>query len=296
MDFMNFVDLICEISLHCKFDRASQEIRTAINAFDRQTLIDIVREIGTIPECIEASSSLEKLYSKASDCLLARCFVELGLTATAVNERGNSADIVAQSDHGYTLVADAKTFRLSRTAKNQKDFKIDTLSKWRGSEHDYALLVAPYFQYPNTSSQIYSSALDKEVCLLAWEHILFLLKNNISESEALSLENIWKAPTRLIRESRIAYADRMNCHLPFINKILCDRISLTAEDFAAHLNECKATICLRGSDELAYLNNQCDEIMRMTKEQAISELLISKKIAERISTIERFVNVLREDG
>ncbi len=297
MNFRSFVDLVRECSLKNKFDKAAQEINTAVNAFDHQTLIDIVKEIGTIPECIEASSTQEKLYSKASDCLLARCFIELGLSAVAVNERGNSADVVAKSTiHGYTLVADAKTFRLSRTAKNQKDFKIDTLSKWRGAEHDYALLVAPYFQYPNTTSQIYSSALDKEVCLFSWEHILFLLKNNIAESETLSLENVWKAPTRLIRETKIAYADRMNCHLPFINKILCDRISLTSKDFTVHLNDCKGTICDRGSGELKYLNNEADEIRRMTKEQAISELLKSKKIMERISTIERFVKVLREDS
>lgn len=297
MNFNSFVDLVCECSLKNKFDKAAQEIGTAINALDRQALIDIVKEIGTIPECIEASSTQEKLYSKASDYLLARCFIELGLSAVAVNERGNSADIVAKSDiHGYTLVADAKTFRLSRTAKNQKDFKIDTLSKWRGSEHDFALLVAPYFQYPNTTSQIYSSALDKEVCLFSWEHILFLLKYNISESETLSLENIWKAPIRLVRETKIAYADRMNCHLSFINKILCDRISLTQKDFTVHLNECKHTICTRGSGELEYLNNEADEISKMTKEQAISELLKSKKIMERISTIEKFVKVLRGDG
>lgn len=296
MNFNSFVSLICEYSLKYKFDIASQEIKFAINKFDRQTLINIVKEIGTIPECIEASSTQEKLYSKASDCLLAQCFNELGLSSIAVNERGNSADIIAKSFiHGYTLVADAKTFRLSRTAKNQKDFKIDTLSKWRGAEHDYALLVAPYFQYPNTSSQIYSSALDKDVCLLSWEHILFLLKNNISENTTLSLENIWKAPTRLVRETKITYADRMDCHLPFVNKVLCERISLTTNDFDIYLKKCKNIICERGSNELVFLNNEASEINKMTKDQAISELLKCKKISERISTIEKFVKTLRKD-
>ena len=100
----------------------------------------------------------------------------------------------------------------------------------------------------------------------------------------------------MVRETKIAYADRMNCHLSFINKILCDRISLTQKDFTVHLNECKHTICTRGSGELEYLNNEADEISKMTKEQAISELLKSKKIMERISTIEKFVKVLRGDG
>ena len=289
MSFGNFIKMIVELSETKKFPEATEKIKIYINDLDRKNIIEIVKEIGTIPECIEASSSSEKLFSKASDCVLARCFSELGMPSIAVNERGNSADIVAQSIHGYTLVADAKTFRLSRTAKNQKDFKIDTLSNWRGVEHDFALLVAPYFQYPNTVSQIYSFALDKQVCLLSWEHILFLLENNVSESETLSLESIWNAPVRLARDTRIAYADRMNCQFPYINQMVCDRISISIEKFNEQLSICKETIRNRGNFELEYLNTEKEAITTLTRDEAISQLLKSKKVLERISTIEKFV-------
>ena len=292
MSFNHFIDTIVELSVTRKFAEASDEIKRYVNDLDRQTVVDIVKEIGTIPECIEASSSSEKLFSKASDCILARCFSELGMPSIAVNERGNSADIIARSIHGYTLVADAKTFRLSRTAKNQKDFKIDTLSNWRGSEHDFALLVAPYFQYPNTVSQIYSSALDKQVCLLSWEHILFLLENNIMESDTLSLEAIWNAPVRLARDTRIAYADRMNCQFPYINQMLCDRISVPIQRFNEQLDICKDIIRNRGNYELEYLNTEKEAITTLTRDEAIAELLKSKKVLERISTIEKFVSSL----
>lgn len=292
MSFNHFIDTIIELSVTRKFAEASEEIKIYVNEIDRQTVIDIVKEIGTIPECIEASSSSEKLFSKASDCILARCFSELGMPSIAVNERGNSADIIARSNHGYTLVADAKTFRLSRTAKNQKDFKIDTLSNWRGSEHDFALLVAPYFQYPNTVSQIYASALDKQVCLLSWEHILFLLENNVMESDTLSLEAVWNAPVRLARDTRIAYADRMNCQFPYINQMLCDRISVPIEKFNDQLDVCKDIIRNRGNYELEYLNTEKEAITTLTRDEAIAELLKSKKVLERISTIEKFVSSL----
>lgn len=292
MSFNHFINTIIELSVTRKFAEASEEIKIYVNEIDRQTVIDIVKEIGTIPECIEASSSSEKLFSKASDCILARCFSELGMPSIAVNERGNSADIIARSNHGYTLVADAKTFRLSRTAKNQKDFKIDTLSNWRGSEHDFALLVAPYFQYPNTVSQIYASALDKQVCLLSWEHILFLLENNVMESDTLSLEAVWNAPVRLARDTRIAYADRMNCQFPYINQMLCDRISVPIEKFNDQLDVCKDIIRNRGNYELEYLNTEKEAITTLTRDEAIAELLKSKKVLERISTIEKFVSSL----
>lgn len=271
------------------FSEASNEIKIYTNNMDKSSLVEIVKEIGTIPEQIEASSSAEKLFSKASDCILARCFCELGMPSIAVNERGNSADIIAKSIHGYTLVADAKTFRLSRTAKNQKDFKIDTLSNWRGSEHDFALLVAPYFQYPNTTSQIYSSALDKKVCLLSWEHIIFLLNNNVVETDDFSLEPLWNAPVRIARDTRIAYADRMNCQFPLINRMVCERISKNVEDFNSQLNICKKDICDRGIYELDFLNNEKDLIEKMTRDEAILELLKSRKLMERISTIKKFI-------
>ena len=293
MSFNHFLEKIIELSTTKKFNKATEQIKNYVNDLDRQTVIEIVKEIGTIPERIEASSSSEKLFSKASDCILARCFSELGMPSIAVNERGNSADIIARSIiHGYTLVADAKTFRLSRTAKNQKDFKIDTLSNWRGSEHDFALLVAPYFQYPNTVSQIYSSALDKQVCLLSWEHILFLLVNDIRETDNLSLEAIWNAPVRLARDTKIAYADRMNCQFPHINQMLCDRISIPIERFNKQLNACKEIIRNRGGYELEYLNAEKESITTLTRDEAITELLKSKKVLERISTIEKFVSSL----
>lgn len=290
--FEIFMDKINEYSSKYGFALATEKVTQYIDVLSKDDLICLVREIGTIPEQIEASSTKEKLFSKASDTILAKCFRELGMSSVAVRERANSADIQAESIHGYTLVADAKTFRLSRTAKNQKDFKISTLSNWRGSEHDYAVLVAPYFQYPNTVSQIYSSALEHKVCLLSWEHILFLINNDVKETDAFSLENIWNAPVRLERDTRIAYADRMHYHIPNIDKMVCDRISKPISDFIGTLDSCKEYIRQRGRREIVFLNAEKMYIENLSKEDAIQELLKSKKVLEKIETIERLINSL----
>ena len=284
--YSDFLKLLFSLTKEKKnFKLSGNDIESYIQSLSKDDFIEIVKEIGTIPEVIEASSTEEKLYSKASDIVLARCFSEIGLKAKALSERGNSADIVAESHHGYTLVADAKTFRLSRTAKNQKDFKISTLSRWRGMEHDFAVLVAPYFQYPNTSSQIYASSLSDKVCLLSWEHILFLLNQQVVEDVSLSLEQIWNAPTRIERDSKIAYADRMNCLFPYINKMVCDRIPISLKDFEEQLNICKLYIFERSNDEIAVLNAEIQKIEEYTKEQAIKELIKSRKLNEKISAI-----------
>ena len=45
--------------------------------------------------------------------ILARCFRMLGLKSKSVNERADSADVIAESVHyKYSLVADAKCFRI----------------------------------------------------------------------------------------------------------------------------------------------------------------------------------------
>ena len=75
--------------------------------------------------------------------------------------RGNSADVYSKSKN-YTLVSDAKCFRLSRTAKNQKDFKVKALDDWRRQD-TYALLVSPLSQYPVDKSQIYPQAFSQNV-------------------------------------------------------------------------------------------------------------------------------------
>lgn len=185
--FREFLDEILRISNDEKiksFKEQTRQVSSHVDSLSDENIKAIIKEIGTIPECIKASSSSEKLFSKSSDIILSRAFKMLGLKSKALDERADSADVLAESVyHKYSLVADAKCFRMSRTAKNQKDFKVAALSNWRGGENEYALLVSPYFQYPKEESQIYKTALDENVCLLAWEHISMLLENGIKENE-----------------------------------------------------------------------------------------------------------------
>lgn len=105
------------------FNEACETLEQYVNS-DKK-FIDTLTQIGTIPESFAHDSTQEKLFSKASDMVLARAFRELELKSTVLHERSDAADVIAESKfHGYTLVADAKSFRLSRTAKNQKDFTL----------------------------------------------------------------------------------------------------------------------------------------------------------------------------
>lgn len=292
--FKTFLDKILEISSDLKiesFKEQTKQVSSFVDVLSDENIKSIIKEIGTIPECIKASSSSEKLFSKSSDIILSRAFKMLGLKSKALDERGDSADVLAESVyHKYSLVADAKCFRMSRTAKNQKDFKVAALSNWRGGENEYAVLVSPYFQYPKEESQIYKTALDENVCLLAWEHIYLLLENEIKETENFSLEPIWESSKMIAREAKVSSSK--TCFLPKVNKIVAKKLGFSESFFEENLNQCKLTIIARGSNEIAYCEDRIEDIKKLTKEQAIQELIKETKLEEKINVIHSFISSL----
>lgn len=291
--FDNLVTKMKELTV-CDFKEATKEIRIYIDSLSEEDFKDIVRQIGIIPENIEHDSTEEKLYSKASDIVLARCFRLLGLASRALDERGDSADILAESISGYnySLVADAKCFRMSRTAKNQKDFKVSNLSDWRGSENEYAVLVAPYYQYPQSKSQIYSKALDNNVCLISWEHISIMLDSGIRETPTLSLESLWNASQMIARDKTLSFANAKFCFLPKMDIYVAKKMGVSEQQFNVLLNDYKRLIVYRGKTEIAYWNGLIKAIQNYSREEAIEELIKAKKLQEKINAISAYVDKL----
>lgn len=252
--------------------------------------IELIKAVGTIPESIPHDSSEEKLFSKVSDAVLARAFKDLGLKSTVLKERGDAADVHAESIyHGYSLVADAKAFRLSRTAKNQKDFKVVALSNWR-NDADYAVLCSPYFHYPSTRSQIYSQSLQHNVCLLSWEHLIQLIESGVKESDSNSLADVWNWPEKQAQTTSVQEAKR--CFIPAFDDWLADRFSFSRsqlkEAFSQRIEELKE----RGVAETEFWLCQRKAMLQLSREEAISELIRTKKIDEKITQIANFVEGL----
>lgn len=272
-----------------EFDTASNQIIEFVDECD--DFVEILRQIGTIPESIEHDSTQEKLFSKASDAVLARSFREIGLKSTVLKERGDSADILAESKfHGYTFVADAKAFRLSRTAKNQKDFKVVALSGWR-KDADYAVLCSPYYQYPTNLSQIYAQAVDNNVCLLSWEHILFLIENGIKENDNVDLSSIWNISAEYSKTCLVA--EKKKCFIPKVNDVIAEVCNQSLSVFQTYLLKHQICITDRAEEEINYWKDEKSKIEKYTKEQAIAELIKSKKINEKIVHIKKFVTGMR---
>ena len=285
----HWIDEIAKIS--GKFGDDSAKVDRELTAELKQdgisALLDHLHLCGSIPEHYGHDSSEEKLYSKYTDALLAAAYRHIGLTSLVLAERADSADVEAVGEN-YSLVADAKVFRLSRTAKNQKDFKIEALHGWkRGKPH--AMVVCPIYQLPARQSQIYQQAIARNVCIFTYSHLAVLV-------EFSDLAGKRKAQDLLLKILKCA--EELN---PTKDSVaywsLINREMLKAGTAIRPLwqGEKLATLeCIAAAKEeaLTMLAREREQIMRMSREEAIKFLIKDRNIDGR----EKVIRALADNG
>ena len=289
---MNFGELrnLIKNKTDKSFVEASDELEGILFNISTEETLPLIMEIGIIPEDIAHDSTEEKLYTKTSDILFAKALKELNLDVQVLRERSNCADIIAQSRfHGYSLVGDAKAFRLSRTAKNAKDFKVESMVHWRG-DCDYAVLTCPYFQYPKSNSQIYKSALDGNVALFSWEYLYILLSTGIKECQNVNLAYLWNQSAIIRRNITVEDANKSFLRQQDTN--IQNFTGIPSNLFDDLFSQIKQGIVARGNNEIQYYMNEISRIRSLDKESAIEELIRSMKLDSKIETIRTFINHL----
>ena len=286
---MTLADLRIEIR-NCAdsdFREAGGKLQDAIFGLGKDGILELLVEIGTIPEDIEHDSKEEKLYTKASDILFAKALEEMNLEVSVLSQRADCADIVAQSHyHRYSLVGDAKSFRLSRTAKNAKDFKVASMARWRG-DSDYSVLACPYYQYPKHTSQIYKEALDNNVSLFSWEYLYVLLKEGVKEDASTNLKELFNQSAVIADGTTVGNA-KAN-FLQRQNNNIADIANVPRSKFAGYLEDIRKRLVRRGYAEIGYYESEIDRVKRLDREEAIGELLKAMKLDGKISTIRQFI-------
>lgn len=264
------------------------------NAFDllekyletpsKQEISEQIIEVGIMPEFFDHDSSEEKLWAKYSDIMLAKSLEYLGFKAHVMRTRGNSADVFAQSD-GYTLIGDAKCFRLSRSAKNQKDFKIKALDDWR-RENTYAVLVGPLNQYTGNRGQIYEQAIDRNVTLISYTHLKFLLDNSVNDK----LKRLWEVGMRLKNLLRTKAHHRGDAYWEEIDKTVLEVTGKNIKNLIEYkLLEVEITK-KNGEEAITYWESKIKELSGLSREEAVKRLIKSQKIEQKIRTIQKAMN------
>lgn len=276
--------LIDKIFTIAKQPNAFDLLEKHLATLSEKEISEQIIEVGIMPEFFDHDSSEEKLWAKYSDILLAKSLEHLGFKAEVIKIRGNSPDVRAQADD-YTLIGDAKCFRLSRTTKNPKDFKIKALDDWR-REDTYAVLVGPLNQYPEDRSQIYEQAIDRNVTLISYTHLKFLLDNNVNEK----LKKLWEVGMRLKKLLKAKADHRGRAYWAEIDKTVAEATGKNIENLTEYkVLEVEVTK-KNGEEGISYWQNRIKELSNLSKEEAVKMLIKSQKIEQKIQTIQRAIN------
>lgn len=269
------------------YAKLEAELTAEVNKGGITAIIDHLRLCGSIPESYGHDSSEEKLYSKYTDCLLSLAYRSIGLKSIVLTERGDAADVEAVGKN-YSFVADAKAFRLSRTAKNQKDFKVAAMHGWKYGK-PYAMVVCPIYQLPRASSQIYQSATVHDVCVFTYSHLSLLLCFSQKAGPKATQELIHKIfkviPALNPSKSASEYWLAINRTMLEFSKDIQDLWNV--EKIAA-----MESVEIAKLEDLTFLAQQREMIMRMTHDQALTELIKVYKIDSKIKAI----NAVKDSG
>lgn len=282
-----WIEEIQKVSKHFgdNSERLEKEFSEELKKQGTPFLLDHLRLSGEIPESYGHDSSEEKQYSKFTDALLSETYKSLGLKSIVLKERADAADVEAVAKN-YTFVADAKAFRLSRTAKNQKDFKVQAMDGWR-RDKDYAMVVCPIYQLPTRSSQIYQQASARNVCIFTYSHLAMLVSYSILENKENAEElihEIFKVipalnPSKEASQYWLAINKTMLGFSPKIEDLWRQEKMAAIESIAAAKQVA-----------LKFLAKERTKIMQMSHDEAIKELIQVHKIDSKIKIINSVSN------
>ena len=261
-------------------NRLEKELGDEIERSGIPTLIDHLRLCGDIPESYHHDSSEEKLYSKYTDSLLSEAFKAIGLKSLVIKERADVADVEVFGK-GYSFVADAKSFRLSRTAKNQKDFKVQAMDSWKRGK-PYAMVVCPIYQLPVKSSQIYQQASSRNVCVFTYSHLAMIISFSLLEGASVAeklIHEIFKVIPAL-NPSKDASA-----YWLAVNRTMVGFSKKIEHLWKIEKQAAVESIAAAKEEALTYLAHERAKIMRMSHEEALIQLIKVHKLESRISVI-----------
>jgi len=286
MDYSRVPALIAKI---CSDEATSFKERTEnlfgqLKSMDRASIVAHIEYGGVIPEAYSHDSSEEKLFAKYCDYLLAKALAELGMKSSVIEERADSADVIAEV-RKYSLVGDAKAFRLSRTAKNQKDFKVEALNQWK-KKSDYACLVCPLYQCPTKTSQIYDQAIRYNVTILSFTHLGFLLRAD--KIDPHEFDKLWKV------SSTLASGKEAVPYWSAISRQVALAAGKSIEEWDKYLLDSKKLLHEQAKVQLAFWESEKNRIRRMDHDQAVEELISALRIDSNISMITRTIADLEE--
>jgi hypothetical protein len=289
MSYSNIIDLINSL---CKkeepFPKRVEELINEIGELNVSELSYLLKMTGAIPERYAHDSSEEKLYAKYCDFLVFKFFELLGMESRLCEERGDYADVIGKTKE-YIIVADAKAFRLSRTALNPKDYKIEALNGWRKKANgNYACLVAPINEFPKGKSRLYIEAVRFNILMISYTHLIFIL--SLKNYKDINLSSLWDI-NKLFENPILVDSNK------YWNTIENELLKITntkIEELNKFKEEARDISLKNINTEIKYLNSIVESIKEMSENEVRKHLLDKLGITKKIIQIQRKQTFLKK--
>jgi type II restriction enzyme len=248
------------------------ELEAEIARDGADALLDHLRLCGAMPE---------QYGHDSTDAVIAESLSAIGLKSVVITERADAADVQA-SGEGYSLVADAKAFRLSRTAKNQKDFKVQAMSGWR-RELDYAVVVCPIYQLPSRTSQIYQQAIAHNVCVLSYSHLAVLVGMATGKGTTTAMKGL----ERILKSVSLLHPSKNAADYWLgINGALVSSLKDDVTLWSVEKTESLKALGMAKEEALGYLRTERHRLLGLSHKQALDELIHAMGLDSRIRQVE----------
>jgi len=242
-----------------KSEKVQEELVKEYENEGISALLSHLRLCGAIPENYKYNGTEEKLYSKYTDVVIHTAYTSIGLQSSVLTERGDAADVECSCQScNYDFVADAKAFRLSRTAKNQKDFKVQAINNWKGQKK-YAMLICPVYQLPVKESQIYEQAMQSSVCIFTYTHLATLVRYGVDRAREVDPEVRLHDVFKKVEEMKKNPSQKADDYWGVLNKAFFG-INDTCMN---NIWEQEKTAC---SESIKYGKEEASELLKSAKE------------------------------
>jgi len=279
-EVVNKIFDLCQNSSLSFLDKTKQ-IKLELNRCSKEEILEHLFHAGVIPECFGHDSTEEKIYAKYCNILVAKAFEELGLKAVVIEARAGAPDVIIRYSD-YEVAGDAKAFRLSRTAKNQKDFKIEALNQWKGKA-DYAFIIAPIYQYLKSRSQIYDQAIRYNVTLLSFTHLAFMMRSKKFNIE--SLKELWEAGKKMNR------TQKASIYWSEIEKIMLRITEEKSANWKKTVSNRYDRLKKQAEEQILHWEKEKKKVSDLNHDVAVTELIKALKIDAKISEIKKIANL-----
>jgi hypothetical protein len=163
------------------------------------------------------------------------------------------------------------------------------MADWKG-DSNYAMIVCPYYQYPQSKSAIFEKSVRHNVSLMGFEHLSFLLDSGITENSQISLERLFNYPSELANELKLSETRETRYSRKKLDDVVLEITSKYDSEKKNYFKNFYKMLRIQAREEITVWEDKILEIKSLSHEEAVQMVIESLKIQSKIKTIEEFLS------